>query len=157
MSSRRSARTRWRASPAGDVFTQVGADTLARVAVGLNILTMADIGVMPVSAGEYLGWFGPSLVRTAGSNLGGPGLYNSGSGTGNLSTFTDATLDTAARAEIAFTVGKPTVSEPRLRKVETGIDQILVALRESLSDYSPGLALVNHEGFWIDASDKRTL
>ncbi|MBN9471658.1 MAG: hypothetical protein J0J10_23090, partial [Bosea sp.] len=54
-----------RFTKAGDVFTQVGADTLARVAVGLNILTMADIGVMPVSAGEYLGWFGPSLVRTA--------------------------------------------------------------------------------------------
>jgi hypothetical protein len=91
---------RW--TKAGDDFTQVGGDYVIDIAsTGSLSLTAADFGQIPVTAGEYLGFYANGIVKfnTATDTDGG---YYSASGL--VTAFTDSTVSTNTRISVRWKI-----------------------------------------------------
>lgn len=93
-----------RFSKSGNTFTQIGSDYPVTIVAGLNNLTDADYGIIPINAGEYLGFFGNGRVSYKTSTTAdGTGWRQVGAG--NVTSGTVTTVNTSTRLEIGFDVG----------------------------------------------------
>jgi len=146
---------------AGDVFTQVGNDYVVSVPAGLFSIDLSGMIAIPVNEGEYLGFYGfPMVGRSAVSTTIDVPFYNSATGSGNVSSFTDAAVQEALRPELRFVVEKATVTEARVSRAEANTRLALLALGDILGQmgsYSPALVFLDHEGYWLDAADKTSI
>jgi hypothetical protein len=86
----------------GDDFTQAGSDIVLTVSsTGVVTFDTDDFGIVPVNAGERLGYHHNGIVAftTAAEDSGG--YYNA---SGNVTSFTDASATTGVRLQIGFVV-----------------------------------------------------
>ena len=130
---------------AGNVFTQVGADTELTVsAAGLNTFTAGtDFTAIPVEPGQYLGFFVnsvPAMASTAGEAV---FLH---SGTGNATTLTDTQSQSNVQFQVAFRVTPSIVPSASVGGMIAGKGDVAV-------DAPASGVIVGHLGYgqsWMD-------
>ncbi len=158
---------RWTKS--GDNFTRVATYPFTVPSGAFTVsLPYLPIGVIPVAAGEYLGFWAQNgansfIGRTTTSDVNlRTGIYSGTVGAGHVSSFTDTTIDSGGRVELAFTVEYPTVTEARLAETERLAKLAIEAARapaEDLGIYSPAFlfAKFGATGAWYDFTDPSSL
>jgi hypothetical protein len=148
-----------RFTKSGNDFTQVGSDLqLVLSATGAFSVDMTDFGLVSVGVGEYMGFYQPSTPIIGRTLVTYPdGLWI---GSGNVSSFTDATTDTAARVELQWDIISPAGVVDRIADAEDKLlifKQALTDVLDEIGAYTPSAAFLDYDGAWYDFSDRRKM
>ncbi|WDS38270.1 tail fiber protein [Caulobacter phage TMCBR3] len=124
-----------RFSKTGDNFVQLGSDKVLNLVPGLNAIGSDQLSDWPVSAGDYLGFFAPTNRLAYTNNTSESGGWWGGAG--DVTSFTDNTVNTTLRLEAAFHVRERAIPETAVLSSRIGaVEATTATLLGSMAVYA---------------------